>query len=137
MTRREVRPAAAIMSFGLVGRRARFARSAVTLVEILVASAVLAALLVPLLNLFSSTTRRVGTEMMFVKAAGLAEEVLAQVAAVHTRLGRLEVVPGGDHVGGKSPTGELDLETYLRTFPGEDHVILLPASPEDARGSQL
>jgi len=112
-------------------------RSGVTLVEILVASAVLAALIVPLLNLFSSTTRRVGTEMAFMQATLMADEVLAQVDAVHQRLGRLEVVPGPDHVGGKSPDGELDVETYLRTFTGEDNVILLPSSPEDARGSRL
>ena len=112
-------------------------RRAVTLVEILVAAAVLATLLLPLLTLFSSTTRRVGTEVVFVKAAQLADELLSQVATVHQRLGRLDVVPGTGHVGGRSPNGELDVETYLRTFAGEDNVVLLPAAPADARGSRL
>ena len=112
-------------------------RRGVTLVEILVASGVLAALMLPLLTLFSSTTRRIGTELHFTQAAALADELMTQVGQVHARLGRLESVPGRGHAGGRAPGGELDLETYLRAAGDPGVVALLPATPADARGSML
>lgn len=125
------------MKAGVTCWTGRRGASGVTLVEVVVAAAVLAGLILPLLNLFSSTTRRVGTEVVYVRAAGLADELLTQIEHVHVRLGRLDAVPSRDHVGGHAAGGELDLETYLRTFPGEDNVVLLPGRPEDARGSRL
>ena len=112
-------------------------RRGVTLVEILIASAVLATLSIPLLTLFSSTTRRVGTEMHFAQAAALADELLTQVGQVHRRLGRLETAPNAGHVGGRSPTGELDLETYLRTVKDGGGVALLTSTSKNVRGSMI
>lgn len=112
-------------------------RRGVTFVEILVAAGVLGALMLPLLTLFSSTTRRIGTELHFTQAAALADELMTQVGQVHARLGRLGSVPTADHVGGRAPNGELDLETYLRAVRDGGTVTLLPSLPADARGSQL
>lgn len=112
-------------------------RRGVTLVEILVAAGVLGALMLPLLTMFSSATRRVGTELRFARAAAMADELLTQVSHVHRRLGRLESVPGPGHVGGHAPGGELDLETYLRGFEDHGGATLLHATPESARGSSL
>lgn len=112
-------------------------RRGVTLVEILVAAGILGALMLPLLTLFSSTTRRIGTELHFAQAAALADELMTQVGQIHARLGRLGTVPGAGHVGGRAPNGELDLETYLGAVRDGGSVTLLPERPADARGSQL
>lgn len=112
-------------------------RRGVTLVEILVAAGVLGALMLPLLTLFSSTTRRIATERHFTHASALADELMTQVGQVHARLGRLGTVPSADHIGGRAPNGELDLETYLGAVRDGGTVTLLPSRPADARGSQL
>lgn len=112
-------------------------RRGVTLIEVLVGAAILAAVLLPLLSLFSTTTRLVGMEVAHVTAAWMADEVMTQVAYVHRRLGRLATVPTKEHVGGRSAGGELDLDTYMRTFEREFGLVLLPAQYEDKRGSRL
>ena len=113
-------------------------RNGVTLIEILVAAGILAALMLPMLNLFTNTTRRVGTEKHFLEASNLADEVLSQVESIHRRLGRLGTVPSQDHIGGRAPNGELDLETYSRAADSRDAgIVLLPARPADARGSAM
>lgn len=112
-------------------------RGGLTLIEILVGAAILAGVLLPLLSLFSNTTRLVGMEAAHVTAASMADEVLSQVGAIHRRLGRLSAVPSAAHVGGRSGSGELDLETYRRLFETQEGVVLLPGQYEDARGSRV
>lgn len=112
-------------------------RRGLTLIEILVGAAILAGVLLPLLSLFSNTTRLVGMEAAHVTAASMADEVMAQVGAIHRRLGRLAAVPSAAHVGGRSADGELDLETYRRMFESQQGVVLLPGHFESARGSRV
>ena len=112
-------------------------RAGVTLIEVLVGAGILAGVLLPLLGLFTDTTRLVGMESAHATAASMADEVMSQVASVHQRLGRLTQVPGTEHVGGRGATGELDLETYRRRFESEAGIVLLPAQFESARGSRV
>jgi prepilin-type N-terminal cleavage/methylation domain-containing protein len=112
-------------------------RRGVTLIEVLVGAAILAAVLLPLLSLFSTTTRLVGMEVAYVTAAWMADEALTQIVHVHRRLGRLAQVPTEAHTGGRSRDGELDLDTYMRRFENEFGVVLLPGQYEDTRGSRV
>lgn len=112
-------------------------RAGVSLIEMLVGAAILAGVLLPLLGLFSNTTRLVGMEAAHITAAHMADEVMTQVAQIHRRLGRLSAVPTADHVGGRSRSGELDLETYARAAERQDGMVLLPGQYENHRGSRL
>ncbi|MBI4867238.1 MAG: hypothetical protein HY816_09830 [Candidatus Wallbacteria bacterium] len=98
------------------------ARAGVTLFEVLLAACVLAALMVPLLSLFSSTTEWAGQDQRRVEAMNRAVEIMEQVAHIHKRLGKLIAVP---NAGTGAAGDELDLDAFAARFTREQGVPLL------------
>ena len=113
-------------------------RRGLTLSEVLVAGAVLAVLLVPLLTLFSATAGDAGDDARRVEATNLAQEIMEQVTNLHKRLGKLMGLPYSEN-GPECATldGWLDLEKYSAKFKTEQGVPLLHDLSRCAWSSRL
>jgi prepilin-type N-terminal cleavage/methylation domain-containing protein len=93
-------------------------RGGFSLPEVLIATVVMGVLLVPVMFMFLSTSGSAGQDIRVVKASMLAQEMIEQVIAAQRNLPNLYPVPAenGTGLGGKA---ELDVEQYLKNFPGE------------------
>jgi prepilin-type N-terminal cleavage/methylation domain-containing protein len=96
-----------------VKRRAGF-----SLPEVLVASAVLAVVTVPLMTSFLSSVGGASQDAREVRAAVLAQEVLEQVVALHRTMRTMMPVPSESSQKTGSDT-ELDLDAVLTAAKGE------------------
>ena len=114
------------------------ARRALSLVEVLVAGAVLAMVLAPLLGYFSATAGDAGDDMRRMEATNLAQEILEQVDHLHKRLGKLPPIPfTADGALPMTDDGYLDLEKYAERFVKEQGVPLLFDTSRCAWNSRL
>lgn len=93
-------------------------RAGVSLPEVLVASAVLAVVLVPLMASFLSTLGGANQDSREVRAAVLAQEILEQVVSIHRTSGALFPVPS-EASQKTSSTTELDLDDLIARTPSE------------------
>lgn len=99
------------------------ARRGISLPEVLVASAVLAVVLVPLMASFLSSLGGASQDAREVRAAVLAQEVLEQVAGLHRTARAVFPVPSDASQKTGSDT-ELDLDELLTRTKGEVGVSL-------------
>lgn len=93
-------------------------RRAFSLPEVLVASAVLAVVTVPLMTSFLSSVGGASQDARAVRAAVLAQEVLEQVVALHRTMRTLFPVPSESSQRSGSDT-ELDLDALLASAKAE------------------
>src|SRR5687768_14829594 len=112
-------------------------RRAFSLVEILVASGVLAALLMPLMGSFSNTAGAAGDDARKLEATNLALEILEQITHMHKRLGKLPAIPNAGNMTALTPEGWLDLEMYSAQFMSQQGVPLMHDVSRSAWNSRL
>lgn len=98
-------------------------RAGLSLPEVLVASAVLAVVLVPLMTSFLSSLGGASQDAREVRAAVLAQEVLEQVVGLYRTARAVFPVPSDSSQQTGSDT-ELDLDELLTRTPGEVGVSL-------------
>lgn len=85
-------------------------RRGFSLPEVMVATFVLAVVLLPVLFMFLSSTGGAGQDVRELKATLLAQELLEQVIGVQRNMAELYPVPGDNTTGDK----EMDVEAWLK-----------------------
>ena len=101
-------------------------RAGISLPEVLVASAVLAVVLVPLMASFLGSLGGASQDAREVRAAVLAQEVLEQVVSIHRTARAIFPVPSDASQKSGSET-ELDLDELIKRSPNEVGVSLYTA----------
>jgi prepilin-type N-terminal cleavage/methylation domain-containing protein len=91
-------------------------RSGFSLPEVMVASFVLAVVLLPVLFMFLTSTGGAGQDVRELKATLMAQELLEQVVGVQRVLTELFPVPADNENG----TKEMDVEKWLESHPNEE-----------------